>query len=412
MINAQDIQANILKFHGRPQAAILLGTFGTSTALEIRQWLKSVTTNYITSFTKQLADTEIWKNTSPSIEAPIVTLALSSECYKKAGFDSTSPAHPKDNLFAEGFNAYSSRDHTVDSYHTNYAPNYNTYEQSLCDVMILISHSLPSEIEAIQTALTNNNVLQDYWIEEGLNNTIPGRSNYSVGPLGFTDGLSTPVKLNTVAEASIVDGVNPYQNNGSYLAFRKMRTNKSYWSDLIKRIAVEYNVTRELAGAMLMGRFRNGTPLALHQKPVPWNQWQIDGQDISFNYQANPDFCPVGAHVRVANPRDKSNSEKPIIRRSMSYNSQQESGLLFMSYQASITNQLLPVLKRIKHERDLLLYAAGKGNPKHISFPNYVKAGEPVPRIKVNEDEMPILRGGEYFFCPPISFLQNIDNIN
>src|SRR5207302_10783425 len=70
-----------------------------------------------------------------------------------------------------------------------------------------------------------------------------------------------------------------------------------------------------------------------------------DGLALKPEFAADPlgDGCPLFAHVRKANPRDRA-SEQPnrhrIIRRGISYTeSDTDRGLLFVAYQASIERQ-------------------------------------------------------------------------
>ncbi len=180
------------------------------------------------------------------------------------------------------------------------------------------------------------------------------------------------------------------------MVFRKMRVDPGYWSDLISQITQQYKVSRNLAEALIMGRFRNGTPLKICRVK------KID-------YTTNPKFCPFRAHVRAANPRNASANTEPIIRRSMSYSNGSESGLLFISYQKSLVQQFKPILLRMTKHEDFLLYGdQGISNPKKVSFTNYAKVPSQDGKVKINERKMPILRGGEYLFCPPISFFSKL----
>ena len=79
---------------------------------------------------------------------------------------------------------------------------------------------------------------------------------------------------------------------------------------------------RELLAAKLMGRWRDGTPLALSpDRPDP----TLTGRDFSFAADTDGTRCPFSAHIRVANPRDQPLSPlvttgvPRLLRRGSSY---------------------------------------------------------------------------------------------
>jgi Dyp-type peroxidase family len=100
--------------------------------------------------------------------------------------------------------------------------------------------------------------------------------------------------------------------NGSYLVYRKLEQDVPAFRELTRQLAqrLENKLGRrasgtdpeELAAAKLMGRWRDGTPLtlsatrsdpALAREPFGYQEHDAEGLQ-----------CPVGAHVRRANPRD------------------------------------------------------------------------------------------------------------
>jgi deferrochelatase/peroxidase EfeB len=95
--------------------------------------------------------------------------------------------------------------------------------------------------------------------------------------------------------------------NGSYLVFRQLHQDvRGFWQFLDRQANSEPDERWRLAEAMV-GRTRSGMPL------VPLTQDPIEGvgpalKDVAFNhftYADDPDGtrCPLGAHVRRANPR-------------------------------------------------------------------------------------------------------------
>lgn len=113
---------------------------------------------------------------------------------------------------------------------------------------------------------------------------------------------------------------------------------------------------RELLAAKLMGRWRDGTPLALSpDRPDPTLI------DRPFSFAADPDgtACPFSSHVRVANARDQALSPfvtdgvPRLLRRGSSYgpeweagrNDAAERGLIGLFLCASLDRQFLQILR-------------------------------------------------------------------
>ena len=91
--------------------------------------------------------------------------------------------------------------------------------------------------------------------------------------------------------------------NGTYLVFRKLGQDvAALWTWLAAR-ARELGCTPELLGAKLVGRWPDGTPIVLS----PDAEDPALAAANAFDYLGvDPDGlrCPIGSHVRRANPRD------------------------------------------------------------------------------------------------------------
>jgi Dyp-type peroxidase family len=82
--------------------------------------------------------------------------------------------------------------------------------------------------------------------------------------------------------------------NGCYLVMRQLRQDvRRFWSELDRQAEGDADLRDRLAAAMV-GRKKNGEPLA------------APGEVNNFTYQADPQGlrCPLGAHIRRANPRN------------------------------------------------------------------------------------------------------------
>ncbi len=127
------------------------------------------------------------------------------------------------------------------------------------------------------------------------------------------------------------------QQNGSFLAIRKMQQNVAVFNKLLSDNCASYD-TEHLAGKM-MGRMRNGAPLI---KPAEGNTF--DYSDDPYGLQ-----CPLTSHIRRANPREITHRRKSpkILRRGMTYGKRYsedqpedtDRGLIFMAYCSSLAEQ-------------------------------------------------------------------------
>lgn len=228
---------------------------------------------------------------------------------------------------------------------------------------------------------------------------------------------------------------------GSYFVFRKLEQNVRGFKEAEEALADQLGLMgndEERAGAMLVGRFEDGTPVQLSKE---------DGLAHSalrnnFDYDvADASKCPYQAHIRKVNPRSglkdggMVEAKKHIMaRRGITFGkrtddpngedmgSKPESGvgLLFMSYQASISNQFEFVQKNWANNplfphsdpnnQDGIDPIIGQGTPRVAG--NYATEwGKPLTLTRASFSQFVHLKGGEYFFAPSMSFLKTIDTI-
>ena len=114
--------------------------------------------------------------------------------------------------------------------------------------------------------------------------------------------------------------------NGTYNAFRVLEQKVFEFEQYING---QTGLDAEFVAAKMCGRWRNGNPLALHPtepgSPVrdPADRKMLN--DFGYADDADGDVCPIGAHMRRANPRDgevvqrASAHTRRIIRRGFPY---------------------------------------------------------------------------------------------
>ena len=369
-----NLQGNILKSHGRDHSTHLFIKFGASPD-DTRAWLKAMLNEAapitITSHTRQLKQTEAHRADDASAGELFVNLLLSRSAYNHFG---TEP--PPDSAFVNGMAASGAK--LADPPSSEWDPGYA--EQ--IDAMLLLAHDdrktlamfdslARAAISAAQCAV----VAVEYG--DGLRNA---QGNH-VEHFGYVDGRSQPLFLkdDVEKERDQTDGISvwdPAENAfdlllvedptaadsncfGSYFVFRKLEQNVRGFKDAETRLAGLLGLQgedAERAGAMLVGRFEDGTPVVAHRQPS-------ETADVAnnFNYQSDPAGlrCPVHAHIRKMNPRgdlaarleaDEEQVERVhrITRRGITYGlrapgmedrPERDVGLLFMCFQKNIAGQ-------------------------------------------------------------------------
>jgi Dyp-type peroxidase family len=205
--------------------------------------------------------------------------------------------------------------------------------------------------------------------------------------------------------------------NGSYLVVRKLEQDVDGFWDFIETQADGDPDRREWLAAKILGRWRDGTPLALSpHAPVPKRAEDLAWLD-DFTYAYDPEglACPFGAHIRRTNPRDsidrdwRFTNRHRIIRRGMPYSPDEDEtgrGLMFACYQASIERQFEFVQSQWCGDGN----AFGLGSdPDFIVGPEVGKMtiqGRPPTFVPMRR--FVTTRGGDYFFAPGIAALSYI----
>jgi Dyp-type peroxidase family len=211
--------------------------------------------------------------------------------------------------------------------------------------------------------------------------------------------------------------------DGTFLVYRKLRQDVKGFRQAARDMASTGHDTALDIEAKMMGRCHNGNPLVMPQGESGSSTQETPRND--FTYAGDPDGygCPLGSHVRRANPRDDLHFEgrrvnrHRIIRRGMPYGSSYDSddpytgndrGLIFIAFNARIEDQFEFIQKQ---------WLSG-GRPFRIGDDAEPVAGygENI-RIIIN-GEHPVLHsqpmpftkflGGDYFFVPSMSALAEI----
>ena len=160
-------------------------------------------------------------------------------------------------------------------------------------------------------------------------------------------------------EGVLPDAATPDQltANGTFLVYRKLRQDVGAYRKQLQRATKLFPGSEELLQAKIVGRWPDGTPLILSPDGPDPAIAEDKMRNNAFSYcdDAEGMGCPVGGHIRRANPRDslpfegKLVNRHRMIRRGISYgpelpegvveNDGEDRGLIFTCLQGSIERQ-------------------------------------------------------------------------
>ncbi|WP_211314179.1 Dyp-type peroxidase [Humitalea rosea] len=457
-----DLQANILKGHGRHFTANLFLGFDGMAPDAVASLLRALS-GYVTSALQQLLTNR--SSAGPKIDGgPVRCLFLSASGYRALG---GLAKMPDDTALQEGMRSRGAS--LGDAPETEWGEGPWRPGGRAPDAMLLLADSsfdrVTGDLEEIERWI-NGTGARVLGVDRGraqFRTFAPANGPEGVEHFGYVDGRSQPLFLVEDIKKEKPAGPEPKWNfafnpaqfivpdpngkgrhsAGSYFVYRKLGQNVRGFKARERELAEALSLTgddAERAGAMAVGRFEDGTPVALSAtetgaKPVN-----------DFNYAVDPDGlrCPFHAHIRKTNPRgdivrqfsaaDSAERNPIMARRGIPFGDHErlfdeaegaepesDVGLIFMAYMASISDQfeftqkswanepkfvrgfkpgdqpagIDPVIGQnadpATHEQTWLDGWIGGAAPSKFAFAHFVK-----------------LLGGEYFFAPSRSFLQNL----
>jgi Dyp-type peroxidase family len=448
----ENLQGNILQGHGRDHSVHIFLRFNDEKRYSVKKWIKSLS-KCITSAQRQLDEIEQYRQ----YRIPgrlFISFFLSASGYTSLGLNV-----PKDSAaianqaFTYGMKAAQAvlNDPPKEKWDESY--------RQRIDAMLLLADDDETFLLREARKLLDRVKAHAYicTIERG--KVMRNAQEYPVEHFGFVDGRSQPLFFESDIkwERQESDGTHVWppdagpdlvlvpdphgeekdstgkvvhHHSGSYLVLRKLEQNVRAFKEHEKELAKALGLSGEEAkrvGALIMGRFEDGTPVILQDtagrpNPVPNN----------FTYDDDPDGhkCPFQAHIRKVNRRIKG--IRRIVRRGITYGTREKEpkdnpsleelptrgvGILFLCYQKNIGDQfeylqrewasesnfpeeetgIDPVIGQPEQGKtSCQKWRAEWGNsreePKSFAFHSFVT-----------------LKGGEYFFAPSIYFLKNID---
>jgi Dyp-type peroxidase family len=448
-----DLQGNILNGHGRRSTLNMFIRFGTDQA-KARAFVRTVGAMTM-SMHDQLKAAAIFKATGQS--APVfVSLMLTRAGYDALGAAGKAPTG--DVAFDQGLAARAGQ------FNDPPLAKWDEGYRGPLHALVLIAGE-PDSATNWTSAMVESKGTQILNLLSGAGTVVAtetGRAIFKtqqsnddgtkpeegIEHFGYVDGRSQPLLLveSIAKEADGNDGVSVWDPSfplkqvlvadpasaggkgfGSFFVFRKLDQNVKAFKAEEAALGATLN-NGELAGATIVGRFEDGTPVVLQRadgmgEPVPNN----------FDYASDPKGvrCPMHAHIRKSNPRGDSvraglatlaeERSHIMARRGITYGKRnkvldptdepvQDVGLLFAAYQSSIVTQFeftqslwvnnagFPVAGT---GIDPIIGQPGKAQLKHNKLwgdPSKGKKAAPFGgHVK--------MRGGGYFFAPSRSTL-------
>jgi Dyp-type peroxidase family len=300
-------------------------------------------------------------------------------------------------------------------------------------------------------------------VQEGsvLRRPFPSGKEEPIEHFGYFDGISQPLfsekelqrydqdqqrqkgDWDPSASLDLVLAKDPFTNApdayGSFFVYRKLEQDYALFHQRVKSLATAVPITEQLAGAYVVGRFEDGTPVSLASAPAgatPKNHFMHSSDKDGLK-------CPMHAHVRKANPRGttpstslKDEAARRIARRAIPYGQPHPDlkcdetkfpsqklgprGLLFMCFQSNIEDHFefiqrvwvdnndfpsgtIPFFEEDTGDDPLI----GQDEEEAQRWPK--KWNDKAAGTKKSNFEAAItLKGGEYFFAPSKPFLNSI----
>ncbi len=449
-----NLQGHILKHHGRTHAYHILIKFNPEETFLARQWINNFANNKITSAQTQLIDAAN-RNSGGNPDGGLFrTFSLSHSGYVNLGIPSEQ-IPSSDSSFTNGLKA--SKDLLSDNLEDWETPFLDTI-----DALIIVADENVSNASDDKNRILNeiSGFSTVVHIQKG--KILRNQHGIGIEHFGYADGISQPNFLANndtpavqwedngalLSTLLVPDPATTVPDSfGSFYVFRKLEQNVEAFKNAEEEMSKGFNKesdevfgifdknrirNEELAGAMVVGRFEDGSDVinnSMEKDIVEPSQLfnDFDYQDDSAGLK-----CPFHAHIRITNPRadvgqDFAKSVR-LTRRGIPYNDigrdefdlesdkpREGVGLLFQCYQSSIVGQFEFIQNTWANQgnigghmvgQDAIIGQGANSDPKLL--PNQWGIGDNVQEMPADFRHFVTTKGGEYFFTPSLPFLRTI----
>lgn len=438
----KNIQGNILKGHGRENAVLIFFRFLNRPPEEIRPPLIDLL-RIVRSAADQIHEAEQYGR----FRIPggiFANFFLSFTGYQALGFDGILDPPLAAGAFRTGMKNYADlHDPAQEAWEKPY--------RDQIDAMLLLAdddagyllrqaRATIDKIEEFATIVT---------VERGA--ALRNEKGEGVEHFGFADGRSQPVFLaSEIAAEGPANVWNPFvplklvltrdvavpgdeTACGSFLVYRKLEQDVRRFAIREQELADEMQLEgsdRDRVGAMVVGRFRDGSPLISSSIADPRAQ---NANDFNYTGDVDASKCPMHSHIRKANPRGEAPNDPNrlirITRRGIPYGVRKRHphefqsleelpsegvGLLFMCFQWLIESGFNFIHTRWVNETEFR--DAGTGLDALLGQGAATGTAQKWPAVwgtKEPHHDAPFggfvkMIGGEYFFAPSIAFLRTL----
>jgi deferrochelatase/peroxidase EfeB len=431
------LQPNILAPHARSHLRVLLMSFATADAG--KAFLRSVAQASPPIHKSAFAHLVERENVRDGrgLRTPYVGVGLSRSGYARLEADARAPRDP---AFARGMRNKQTLDLLRDPPPSRWDEPYRGDVHAI----VLIGAKGARDVDRLDgriRALCPAGV-SIAGAERG--RAIVSREGWTMEHFGFRDAISDPLFLDEdIARAAtrhsgpvrwdpglplgrvlVPDSTGDPRHFGSYLVYRKLEQDVGGFYEACKQLAGSLDLSHEqleLAGALLIGRFRDGTPVGHGAPGLPADQQN----NFTYVDDLGGGWCPLTAHVRKTNPRGSSAEFRTernhlMARRGQTYDERLATdgasdkrprtgvGLLFMALNASIEEQFEHVQAQWASDHSLPIannrrtrgadQIIGAEPRTELQLP--ARAGGP-GRVDVSPvSQLVTMKGGEYFFLP------------
>lgn len=439
-----DLQANILKGHGRNHTVNLFLQFDPAKQGAIKGAIHQLS-GHLKTAKQQLQEAEDFK-TSKKDGGTVRCFMMTFAGYQALGVAAKAPPTPPGSAFQSGMKARTVvlADPAPAAWDAHFNQNIHA--------MLLLADEDTERLQAERDSVLNSlKAVGVTLVGEEQGNQQHNDRGDGVEHFGYVDGRSQPLLLteDVEHERAATDGTSMWDPAfpadqvlvtnagallGSFFVFRKLEQNVFAFKRKEQDLSVALGLTgddRELAGAMMVGRFEDGTPVVLRNKAGI-------GGDVPNNFNYSDDAtgvkCPFHSHIRKTNPRGSGGAESQLLerghimaRRGITYGEREDGmgdrpeekvGLFFMSYQKSLENQFeftqstwannpgFPIVPAPQPGIDPVI---GQGaNPVGTQQTPRQWGNPATLKTSSNFAGFVKMKGGEYFFAPVISALRSL----
>lgn len=449
------LQANIVKGHGREHTRNMFWSFQGADQQALRAVVRRIG-RLMPSALDQLQAAETFKATGQS-GGPVLCFFLRPSGYAALGAADKAPSAAD---YVAGMQARGPGAAVSPPIHDPALTDWQPEFQNPIDAMLLAAAD--SDAEADQLAERWKQRLTAagaQWLGTENGSAIKrsvAEKMEGVEHFGYVDGRSQPLFLaedvEREARAHWDPAFPPSQllvpdpggdaptSFGSFFVFRKLEQNVKGFHDqedaLSAALGLDVGPFKERAGALLVGRFEDGTPVVLD--PMPTDMPPVN--DFDFRSDEQGRRCPFVSHIRKTNPRGESpfhiaksfgfastvRQERSHImaRRGITYGARSFDaaandftdeptggvGLLFMAYMASIANQFEFTQATWANNPGFVTAGTGvdpvigQGPGQPVKVPDGWGGNE----ADLDFGRFVTLKGGEYFFAPSRDFLKGV----